>query len=103
MGTNKNILDVLKAVGDPQGTVQNFLPEHAVPNKVEVKWKRGRGLADGDGHPYCYLILNSVVTLVSDASDIPMEEVRHNEISPSIKNCFFSLFNMIINNYTAVH
>lgn len=64
-GQNKNLLDVIDAVEPAKDAV----PFQHEPNKTSLEvyagWKPARGMADKDGHPFCYLVLNSEVTLVS--------------------------------------
>ena len=76
MGKNKNLLDVLRAMGDPKGIIQNFHPKDADPDQIQLTWKGGRGVADGDGHPFCYLLLDSAVTQVSVPSKTAAQNVR---------------------------
>ena len=61
-GNNKNLPDVLQAMGDPKGITENFHPKNMSILDIQSFWKKGRGLADGRGHPYCYLLLSSEVT-----------------------------------------
>ena len=67
-GENKNILDVINAMESPLGPVRKTVPSEL--NAVDV-FKSGqrarRGMADSDGHPFCYLILESEVTMVDKA------------------------------------
>lgn len=64
-GQNKNVLDVIKAMESPLGPIRNTVP--SALNAVDA-FKSGqrarRGMADSDGHPFCYLILESEVTMV---------------------------------------
>ena len=76
MGKNKNLLDVLRAMGDPKGIIQNFHPKDADPDQIQLTWKGGRGVADGDGHPFCYLLLDTAVTQVSVPSKTAAQNVR---------------------------
>jgi len=60
--TYKNIPDVIAAMEDPSGRIPDYF--HGQRDSVKVYeggWKGGRGLADRDGHPFCYLLLNSEV------------------------------------------
>ena len=64
-GRNKNILDVLGVMEASSGPIRNSYPPKL--NAVDVYqsgWKPKRGMADNDGHPFCYLVLDSEVTLV---------------------------------------
>ena len=76
MGKNKNLLDVLRAMGDPKGIIENFHSKDADADQIQLTWKRGRGVADRDGHPFCYLLLDSAVTLVSVPSKTLAQNVR---------------------------
>jgi hypothetical protein len=58
MGKHQNILDII-GVHD----VSPRSPVHRDGYASPDDWKGGRGLADYDGHPLCYLILNSLTTL----------------------------------------
>jgi hypothetical protein len=64
-GENKNILDVINAMESPLGPVRKTVPSKL--NAVDM-FKSGqrarRGMADSNGHPFCYLILESEVTMV---------------------------------------
>lgn len=64
-GKYKNILDILDDMEPPKGIVLNTYPNNTSPLDVyKSGYKPQRGMADGDGHPFCYLLLNSEVTLV---------------------------------------
>ena len=64
MGTNKNILDVLDAMEPEDGPIKYFYSPDAVAATILPKeFIPRRGMADKDGHPFCYLILKSEVTL----------------------------------------
>ena len=65
-GQFNNIPDMLNSVGFKKGIQENFHADPRTKNFSEIQknWKKGRGLADGNGHPYCYLLLDSEVTLV---------------------------------------
>ena len=56
-----SITDVLRAMESPRQIPPP--PKDADISQIYVGWKGGRGLADGDGHPYCYLSLSSQVIL----------------------------------------
>ena len=56
-----SITDVLRAMESPRPIPPP--PKDADISQIYVGWKGGRGLADGDGHPYCYLSLSSRVVL----------------------------------------
>ena len=75
-GKYRNIPDILIAMGDPKGIVKNFHSLNADPVEVEGTWKGGRGLADGNGHPYCYLLLDSEVTMIAKINKKDSRKVR---------------------------
>ena len=63
-GKYTNILDILNDMEAPEGPIRNTNLKHANPLIVYKKgYKPQRGMADADGHPFCYLLLNSEVTL----------------------------------------
>jgi hypothetical protein len=64
-GTNKNILDVLKKMDYSPNLPYSHPAGISSMELYKQGWKGGRGLADGDGHPFCYLSLESEVTLFS--------------------------------------
>eukprot|EP01035_Chromulina_nebulosa_P017951 gene17951-23578_t len=66
IGSNKNIMDVINKADSPV-PIPYFHDRSAVVNDVAKSWKPGQGLADNDGHPLCYMILNSYVTLFPKA------------------------------------
>eukprot|EP01036_Dinobryon_divergens_P038993 gene38993-51282_t len=56
-----DILEVLRAMEAP-----GPIPVHSKNQRatdIHASWKGGRGLADGDGHPMCYILLTSQVIL----------------------------------------
>ena len=64
-GKYNNILDILNDMEAPTGPIRNTNLKDANPLTVYKKgYKPQRGMADEDGHPFCYLLLNSEVTLV---------------------------------------
>lgn len=64
---HNSILDVIKFV---EGSTPVPLPKPDENiQEVMVAWKKGPGVADGDGHPFCYLIVNSE-TINSDGDVI---------------------------------
>jgi hypothetical protein len=64
-GKYSNILDILNDMEAPAGPIPNTNLKDADPLTVYKKgYEPQRGMADADGHPFCYLILNSEVTLV---------------------------------------
>ena len=66
-GKYKNILNILDDMEDPTGLVRNTYPEDADPVKVyKSGYKSRRGMADEDGHHFCYLLLDSEVTLIDN-------------------------------------
>ena len=48
----------------------------------ESGWKGGPGLADGDGHPFCYLLLNSEVTLVAKTAMLQPGDIKFDKDGP---------------------
>lgn len=48
---------------DTVSPIPYFHAEDTLPSDIVYKWTGGKGLADGDGHPLCYMVLNSAVTL----------------------------------------
>lgn len=65
-GENKNILDVIRAMESPLGPIRN-----TAPSELKSGQRARRGMADSDGHPYCYLILESEVTKVDEECKRP--------------------------------
>ena len=64
-GANKDILDVITAMEAPTGPVRNtYSQESSALNVHKLGWEPRRGMADNDGHPFCYLILDSEVTFL---------------------------------------
>ena len=71
-GANKDIVDVIRAMEAPTGPVRNsYSPNLKALDVHKLGWEPRRGMADNDGHPFCYLILDSEVTYVDKASDRP--------------------------------
>lgn len=66
LGTNNNILDVIRAMEAPE-PIKYFHAPNVKNYDLYPQWKGGPGLADMDGHPWCYLILLSAVTLFEQA------------------------------------
>ena len=96
-GQFNNIPDMLNSVGFKKGIQENFHPDPRTKNFSEIQknWKKGRGLADGNGHPYCYLLLDSEVTLVDvimmDAPETVSTELKKKIAALSILS-FYTLF-----------
>ena len=65
LGNNSNILDLLDSIESPVAIP--YMHGSAKNTDIYPFWAGGRGLADKDGHPLCYIILNSVVTLFAQA------------------------------------
>lgn len=68
LGNNSNILDLIDSIEAPLPIP--YLHDKRVNTDVYPHWNgqaMGKGLADRDGHPLCYIILNSVVTLFAQA------------------------------------
>jgi hypothetical protein len=71
-GENKNILDVINAMESPLGPVRKTVPSKLSAVDVSKSGQRARrGMADSDGHPFCYLILESEVTKVDKVCKSP--------------------------------
>jgi hypothetical protein len=75
-GQNKDLLDVINSV-EP---AKDALPFAHEPRKTSLDvyragWKPARGMADKDGHPFCYLVLNSEVTMVPKSVPFNTEPV----------------------------
>jgi hypothetical protein len=63
-GKNRDLLDVINAMEPEDGPVKYFYPPDAITAPLSAKeYVPRRGMADSDGHPFCYLILKSEVTL----------------------------------------
>ena len=82
-GTNKNLLDVIDAMEPEDGPIKYFYPPDAVAATVlPAEFVPRRGMADNDGHPFCYLALKSEVTLFEREGGEDIEQVLS----------FFSIF-----------
>ena len=114
-GQNKNILDVLKAMGDPTGVISRpYVAPISIDGRIvadagsslstdrnstdskgpEVNtYKGGRGMADGHPHPLCYMLMSSEVSLVAH-----IEPVRILEVSTlsSLHSVFSSFYHSLI-------
>jgi hypothetical protein len=66
LGNNTSIMDVVHKLDAPT-PLKYFHSPNASNVEMIYNWGGGRGLADGDGHPFCYLILSSRVTLYQRA------------------------------------
>lgn len=82
-GQNKNLLDVIESA-EP---AKDSIPFAHEPNKTSMDvylegWKPARGMADKDGHPFCYLVLDSEVTLVPKRIEPDTEPVRALPLHP---------------------
>jgi hypothetical protein len=77
-----SIMDVIRAAESPKPLVP--LPPSANPFDLVNTWVGGRGWADGDAHPFCYLRLQSETLFrANDVSERP------NSFSPWIGNRYF--------------
>ena len=56
---HQSIMDVIRAVESPQPLAP--LPNDTNLVELQRNWKGGRGWADGDAHPFCFLMLFSEV------------------------------------------
>ena len=63
-GQNRNILNVIEnAYPEPKKTLDPEIPRAFDEDKsVDKKWPGGRGWADSQGHPFCYIQLRYVRT-----------------------------------------
>ena len=67
-GMNKNLLDVIAAMEPLDGPIQYTYPPDVDPIVYfQTPFIPRRGMADMDGHPFCYLILKSEVTYIAKA------------------------------------
>lgn len=57
---HNTIMDVIRAVSSP--SFQPLHPSHISTNETVTSWKGGRGWADGEGHPFCYLAIGVRLT-----------------------------------------
>ena len=66
-GTNRNLLDVIAAMEPVHGPINSsfFSPNASLASYTMEPFKPSRGLADGDHHPFCYLILKSEITYLA--------------------------------------
>ena len=77
-GSNKNLIDVVKAMESPTGPIAYFHPNNTDAIALHhAGWKPQRGMADGDAHPFCYLILHSVVTYIGKQTASDKKEVEN--------------------------
>ena len=77
-GSNKNLIDVIKAMESPSGPIAYFHPNGTDPIALHrAGWKPRRGMADGEAHPFCYLILDSVVTLMGQQTSSDRTQVQN--------------------------
>ena len=75
-GSNKNLIDVVKAMESPSGPIAYFHPNDADPLAMyHAGWKPQRGMADGEAHPFCYIMLNSEVTYMRPNSPLDPKTV----------------------------
>lgn len=75
-GSNKNLIDVVKAMESPSGPIAYFHPSDADPLAMyHAGWKPQRGMADGEAHPFCYIMLNSEVTYMRPNSPLDPKTV----------------------------
>ena len=77
-GSNKNIIDVVKAMESPSGPIAYFHPNDADPVAMsKAGWKPQRGMADDSAHPFCYIMLNSEVTYMRPNSPPDTKTVKN--------------------------
>ena len=63
-GSFRSIPEVIAALESPRPLLPSDVhAPGAQAAQVVQRWRGGRGLADSDGHPYCYISLDSCVTL----------------------------------------
>ena len=73
-GGNKNLLDLVAAMEPLDGPVKSSFSPYANVTSYSLKpFTPKRGMADGDHHPFCYLIFKSEVTY---AAKLRSEERR---------------------------
>jgi hypothetical protein len=61
-GTNKNIIDLVNSLDVPKNEpLKPMSPNGVDLIDLKTKWKGGRGYADGDVHPFCFLQFQSKV------------------------------------------
>ena len=76
-GTNKNLLDVIAAMEPLDGPIKSsFSPNDNLALFSMEPFKPRRGLADGDYHPFCYLILKSEITYLAKPLTSIYSQVR---------------------------
>ena len=69
-GGNKNLLDLVAAIEPLDGPIAYDYPPDTDPlDFFKDPFTPRRGMADKDGHPFCYLILQSVVTYIEKSVD----------------------------------
>ena len=77
-GANKNLLDVVAAMEPLDGPIVYDYPPDADPLVYfQGPFTPRRGMADKDGHPFCYLILQSEVTYIEKSVDPYAPKVQH--------------------------
>ena len=63
---HSTVLDVINSVSTPNGEV---LSVDSVSGATANSWKGGRGLADGNAHPFCYLNLQVTDAYLSEGNN----------------------------------
>ena len=82
-GGYRTIPEVLNAMESPRHPLPYMYQKNTDSVKIyESGWKGGLGLADGDGHPFCYLLLNSEVTLVAQKALLQPGDIKFDQLGP---------------------
>ena len=77
-GGNKNLLDLVAAMEPLDGPVKSSFSPYANVTSYSLKpFTPKRGMADGDHHPFCYLIFKSEVTYAAKLAKRNAPTVRH--------------------------
>lgn len=72
-GDNKNIQDIIRGVVAPSPINPNYVYNFGNTTvDVEKVWTGGPGLADGEGHPFCGIVFNSVMNVSPKASPMTL-------------------------------
>lgn len=74
-GDNKNIQDIIKSVVAPAPIDPKYVYTFGNTTvDVEQVWTGGPGLADGEGHPFCSIVLNSVMNVSPKANPLNLRD-----------------------------
>jgi len=70
-GNNRNMLDAIRNAEATSPPIRDTSGVDLVD--LRTKWKGGRGMADGDAHPFCYLqLMSNVIANKEAVSEIDM-------------------------------